>query len=308
MNKTMKAAQINRYGADAVEINPDAPPPVPEKGKIVVKVHAAGVNPFDWKLREGYMQSVIALTFPATLGGDFSGVAVETGEEVYGQAIVVGGGSGSFAEFALAPTKSIARKPKAVSHLEAAAIPLTGVSALQVLTEHMQLSAGQEILIHGGAGGIGTMAIQVAKHIGAYVATTATGDELTYVKELGADEAIDYKKQRFEEVVQNYDAVFDTVGGETYARSFQVLKKGGVVVSMIEQPNEALMKQQGATAIAQNTRVTTERLEKLAALVDQGTIKVHIDKIFPLEEAGEALTYLQTGHPRGKVVIQVREN
>lgn len=302
----MKAAQINTYGANAVEISSDAPKPAASDGKILVEVHAAGVNPFDWKLREGYMQKMIPLKFPATLGGDFSGVVADTGEEVYGQAIIVGGGSGTFAEFVSAPVKSIAPKPKTVNHTEAAALPLTGVSALQALTGHIPLSKNQKILIHGGAGGIGTMAIQIAKHIGAYVATTATGNELPYVKELGADEAIDYKNQRFEDVVQNYDAVFDTVGGETYARSFPVLKKGGVIVSMLEQPNEAAIKQYGVSAIAQATRVTSKRLTKLAELVDKGVVKVHIDRTFPLDQAGEALTYLQTGHPRGKVVIQVK--
>lgn len=304
----MKAAQINSYGVDAVEIESEVPKPVASDGKILVEVHAAGVNPFDWKLREGYMEKMIPLKFPATLGGDFSGVAVETGEEVYGQAIIVGGGSGSFAEFVSAPMKSIAPKPKTVSHTEAAALPLTGVSALQALTEHIKLSKNQKILIQGGAGGIGTMAIQLAKHIGAYVATTAANDELAYVKELGADEVIDYKNQNFGDIIQNYDAVFDTVGGETYARSFQVLKKGGFIASMLEQPNEALIKQYEVNAIAQSTQVTAARLTKLAELVDQGIIKVHIDKIFPLNQAGDALTYLQTAHPHGKVIIQVKEN
>lgn len=303
----MKAAQMNRYGSDAVEITTDAPKPTASDGKILVEVHAAGVNPFDWKLREGYMQKMIPLEFPATLGGDFSGVVVETGEEVYGQGLIVNGGSGSFAEFVSTKATSIAPKPKTVNHRQAAALPLTGVSALQALTEHIKLKQGQKILIHGGAGGIGTIAIQLGKHTGAYVATTATGDELAYTKELGADEAIDYKHQRFEDTVQNYDAVFDTVGGETYTRSFQVLKKGGVIVSMLEQPNQELMQQYGVKAIAQATQVTSERLTKLAELVDKGAIKVHIDKTFPLNQAGEALTYLQTGHPRGKVIVEVKK-
>lgn len=302
----MKAAQINSYGGGAVEINSGAPKPAASDGKILVEVHAAGVNPFDWKLREGYMQQMIPLKFPATLGGDFSGVAVDTGEEIYGQTLIVNGGSGAFAEFAAAKKESIAPKPKTISHVEAAALPLTGVSALQVLTGHIQLAKNQKILIHGGAGGIGTLAIQIAKHLGAYVATTATGDELAYVKKLGADEVIDYKKQNFEDTIQNYDAVFDTVGGDTYARSFQVSKKGGIIVSMLEQPNQELMQQHKVIAIAQSTQVTTAHLAKLAELVDQGVLSVHIDKIFPLAQAGEALTYLQTGNPRGKVVIQVK--
>ncbi len=262
------------------------------------------------------MQQMVPLQFPATLGGDFSGVVSDVGADragfkpgdaVYGTAIVVGGGSGSFAEFASAKADSIAHKPKSVSHLEAAALPLTGVSALQALTEHMRLTNGQRVLIHGGAGGIGSMAIQLAKHLGAYVATTVKAGDADYGKSLGADEVIDYEHQRFEEVGSNYDAVFDTVGGDTYARSFGVLKSGGVIVSMLEQPNEELMKRYGVKAVSQFTQIITERLSKLAEFVDQGVIKVHVDKTFLLERAGEALAYLQSGNVQGKVVVKIKE-
>lgn len=313
----MRAAQINKYGgSEVVEINHSAQKPVVGAGSVLVEVHAAGVNPADWKMREGYFQQMAPLTFPATLGGDFSGVVVEVGEgvssfkpgdEVYGQAIAVGGGSGSFAEFAAAPAASTAQKPRTVDHTQAAALPLTGVSALQALTEHIKLSAGRKILVHGGAGGIGTMAIQLAKHLGAHVVTTATADEEQYVKELGADEVIDYQQQRFEDAVRNCDAVFDTVGGETYTRSFSALKRGGIIVSMVEQPSEELMEKFGVTAIGQFTRVTSEHLAKLAALVDQGVLKVRVDKVFPLEQAGEALASLQAGRVKGKVVLRVKE-
>jgi len=314
----MKAAQINKYGgSDVVEIHNNATRPIVQAGSILVEMHAAGVNPVDWKIREGYLQQMAPLHFPATLGGDFSGVVTEVdkdvspfkpGDEVYGTALVVGGGSGAFTEFATTQAGSIAPKPKGVSHSEAAALPLTGVSALQALAEHIKLVAGQKVLIHGGAGGIGSMAIQLAKHLGAYVATTVKVNDAAYVKELGADEAIEYENQRFENVVSDYDAVFDTVGSETYQRSFSVLKKGGIIVSMLEQPNGELMKQYGVTAIAQFTQITTERLSKLAELVDQGVLKVNIDKIFPLEQAGEALAYLQSGKVRGKVVVQIQED
>lgn len=317
MKTSMKAAQINTYGAsDVVKVNNSTPLPTPSAGSILVEVHAAGVNPLDWKIREGYMQHMAPLQFPSTLGGDFSGVVTKVGEavslfqpgdEVYGQAIVIGDGSGSFAEYVAAKAESAAYKPKTVGHTEAAALPLTGVSALQALTEHMHLASGQKVLIHGGAGGIGTIAIQLAKHLGASVATTVRTEEQQYAKELGADVIIDYKNQRFEEVVHDYDAVFDTVGGGTYAKSFRVLKKGGILVSMLEQSDESLMKQYDVKAIAQFTQVTNGRLAQLTDLVDQGVVKVRIEKIFPLEQAAEALTYLQTGHPRGKVVVQVRE-
>jgi NADPH:quinone reductase-like Zn-dependent oxidoreductase len=257
---------------------------------------------------------MIPLQFPMTLGGDFSGIVTETGEgttfkkgdQVYGTAIVLSGGSGSFAEFASADPSHIAHKPKNINHVQAAALPLVGVSALQVLVEHIGLSKGKKILIHGGAGGIGAIAVQLAKHLGAHVAATAGERDLQFVKTLGASEAIDYKSQAFETLLHDYDAVFDTVGGETYVKSFKILRTGGIIVSMLEQPNAALMAQYGVKAIAQGTSINTESLTKLAALVEQGVIKVHVDKTFPLEQAGEALEYLKTGHPRGKVVIDIK--
>ncbi len=314
----MKAAQIKKYGgSEVVEINKNAPKPAVSPGCLLVEVHAAGVNPVDWKIREGYMQQMVPLQFPATLGGDFSGVVAEVGEgvsvfkkgdEVYGYASVLSGGSGSFAEFALADAKATARKPKNINHVEAGALPLTGASACQALVDHIGISRSKKILIHGGAGGIGTIAIQLAKHLGAYAATTASAKDLQHVKELGADEAIDYKNQSFEDMLHNYDAVYDTVGGETYVRSFKVLKKDGIIVSMLEQPNSELMKQYGVDAIGQFTQVNSERLSKLAELVDKRVIKVHVYKTFPLERAGEALEYLQKGHPSGKVVLKMKKN
>ncbi|KCZ73051.1 Zn-dependent oxidoreductase, NADPH:quinone reductase [Candidatus Methanoperedens nitroreducens] len=312
----MKTAQINKYGgSEVVKINKNAPKPTLSLGHLLVEVHAASVNPVDWKIREGYMKQMVPLQFPATLGGDFSGVVEEVGEgvlgfkigdEVYGYASILSGGSGSFAEFALADAKSTAHKPKNTSHVEAAALPLTGVSAWQALVDHIGLSRGEKILIHGGAGGIGSVAIQVAKHLGAYVATTVSARDIPYVKELGADEAIDYKNQSFENMLHGYDAVYDTVGGETYLKSFKVLKRGGIIVSMLEQPRSELMERYGVKAIGQLTQVTSERLSKLAELVDKRAIRVHVDKTFSLEQAGEALEYQQKGHPRGKVVLKIK--
>lgn len=314
----MKAAQIKNYGGnEVVKINNNAPKPSVSGGRLLVEVHAAGVNPVDWKIREGYLKQMAPLQFPATLGGDFSGVVTEVGEgvsgfkkgdEVYGYAGIVGGGSGSFAEFVSTDIKITALKPKTITHVEAAALPLTGVSAWQALVDHISLSRGKKILIHGGAGGIGTIAIQLARHLGAYVTATAGAKDLQHVKELGADEAIDYKNQSFENMLHNYDAVYDTVGGETYVKSFRVLKKGGIIVSMLEQPRSELMEQYGVNAIGQFTQINTERLSKLAQLADKRVIKVHVDKIFPLEQAGEALEYLQSGHPRGKVVLKMKKN
>jgi NADPH:quinone reductase-like Zn-dependent oxidoreductase len=215
------------------------------------------------------------------------------------------GGSGSFAEFVIAPATGTAAKPKSVGHTDAGGLPLVGVSALQALTESLRLSTGQKVLIHGGAGGIGSAAIQLAKHLGAHVATTASAHDSDYVKGLGAIVVIDYKTQRFDEVVHDLDAVFDTVGGDTYVRSFKALKRGGRLISMLEQPRQDLMKEFGVEAFFQFTQVTTERLTRLAELVQRDALKVNVDKIFPLEQASAAMQYLENQAPRGKVVLKV---
>ncbi|HSX36693.1 MAG TPA: NADP-dependent oxidoreductase [Patescibacteria group bacterium] len=310
----MKAAQISGYGGpEVVKLTNDAPKPTPSEGQVLVEVHAASVNPFDNIVRSGMARGMKELEFPATLGGDFSGVISEVGsdakgfkvgDEVYGQANALSS-RGSFAQYAPVSTTSMALKPKNIDFITAAALPLTGVSVYQALVEHLGLQSGQKILIHGGAGGIGSLAIQLAKHIGAYVATTVTGEDLDFVKSLGADEVIDYETQDFSTILKDYDAVYDTVGGETYAKSFLVLKPGGKFVSMKQAP-EGLTPPAGIEVTNQFTRVTTERLDKLTELVESGALKVYADKTFPLEQTDEAMAYLETGHTRGKVVIQVK--
>ncbi len=312
----MKSVQINRYGSsEAIEINQNTPSPKLSPGTVLVDIKAAGVNPVDWKIREGYMKQMIQLQFPSTLGMDFSGIIKQVGEgasseytqgdEVYGQASITNGGSGAFAEMALTNIDNIALKPKSLSYVEAAALPLVGVSAWQTLVENMELSKGQKILIHGGAGGIGSFSIPLAKNLGAYVATTVSSDDIQFVQDLGADEAIDYTVQSFEYLLHDYNAVFDTVGGETYTKSFKVLKKGGKIVSMLEQPKSELMERFGVKAIFQLTHVNNDRLARLAQWVGQTNIKIHIDKIFRLEEAAKALDYVKDVHPRGKIVLEL---
>ncbi|MFL6487972.1 MAG: NADP-dependent oxidoreductase [Nitrososphaera sp.] len=322
----MKSAQIKRYGdSEVLEINPNAPSlHGPSESMVLVTVKAAGVNPSDWKLREGFFKQMAPLQFPATLGMDFSGVIEKVGErvssstsisdlkqgdEVYGQAGAFAGGSGAFAEMALANADKIARKPQTLTHEQAAGLPLVGVSAWQALVEIMGLSKGKRILIHGGAGGIGSISIQLAKHLGAYVATTVSTNDVQFVKEeLGADEAIDYKTQTFENVLpHDFDAVFDTVGGETYTRSFKVLKRGdGVLVSMLEQPVQELMDQFGVKALFLFSQANGERLTKLAEWVDQNNIRVNVERTFPLDEARAALDYQRDVHPRGKIVLAMQ--
>lgn len=311
----MKAAQISEYGEpDVLKTFTDAPKPQAGAGQVLIEVHAAGVNPFDWKVREGYMKDVVPLQFPATLGGDVAGVVAElgdgvsgftVGQAVYGQANAVGG-QGSYAEFTLVKAESLATKPDSLDFVTAAAVPLAGVSAYQALVDHAGLKSGQKILVHGGAGGIGSFAIQLAKHIGAYVTATAATEDLEYVKNLGADEVIDYKTQDFSTLVKDYDVVFDTVGNETFTKSHQVLRPGGIIVTMAGQPDETLAKQHGVQAVHQSTQVTQERLGKITELVESGVLKIQVDKVFPLEEAGEAQAYLQAGKHRGKVVLKVK--
>jgi alcohol dehydrogenase len=311
----MKAAQISEYGdASVVQIN-EIDMPVIAPGKVLVEVHASSLNPFDTKIREGYMKDMIPLRLPVTLGGDIAGIVAEVGEgithvrvgdKIYGQANAVAGNSGAFAEFALTSGEQIAKIPKALSFAEAASLPLVGVSAIQALMHHLNLLSGQKVFIHGGAGGIGTTAIQIAKHIGAYVATTATGEGIDYVKRLGADEVIDYKSLDFSESLSDVDAVFDTVGGDDFVKSFTILKQGGRAISMAAQPDEDKAKQLGITAIMQSTHVTTTALDELRELVDAGVVTPHVDGVFRLHQIQEAFSARETGSVKGKVVLEIR--
>jgi NADPH:quinone reductase-like Zn-dependent oxidoreductase len=280
--RIVKAARIHHYGgSEALKIEEIVLPKL-RTGELLVRVHAAGVNPIDWKIRAGHLQQEMPLQLPFTLGCDFSGVVEDLragvanfriGDEIYGHAPVFTGASGSFAEaVVIRTTHSIAPKPRRADHTHASALPLAGVSALQAVTQHLRVSAGQTVLVHGGAGGIGSMAIQIAKHLGARVATTASSGNMDYVRGLGADIAIDYKMQDFAQM-RGVDAVLDTVGGETYARSYQVLKKGRRIVSMLEKPRRDLMIEFGIQATAQLTRVSTDRLNMLEKLVDEGYLR-----------------------------------
>lgn len=311
----MKAAQIKEYGSyEQIEVNPNAPEPKLKANQVLVKVKSASLNPFDWKLRAGFMKDIIPLTLPFVLGGDFSGLVLKVGEnaggykegdEVYGTSNVANGGSGSLAEFTAANTGNIAKKPHDLDFETAAALPLVGASTVQALEDHIKMQAGQKILIHGGAGGIGSIAIQLAKYLGAYVVATAGTGDLQHVKQLGADEVIDYKKEDFSQKLQGFDAVYDTVGGETTVKSFKVLKKGGILISMLGQPDENLAKQYDVTAIGQGTKTDTKHLNRLTELVEKGAVKPQVAKIFSLDDAKDAFKYQEENHPRGKVVIKI---
>lgn len=312
----MKAAQISSYGGNEnIRISETAVPEL-KPHQILVAVHAASINPFDLTIRSGGLAKFLSAPLPLTLGGDFAGVVEKTGDEVsayspgdhvYGQAVVANGGTGTIAEFTAANETNISKKPLSLSYEEAAALPLAGASALQAVADHISLSPGQKILIHGGSGGIGSLAIQIAKHYGAYVATTVRGDAAEYVRSLGADYVIDHTAEKFEDTLQDYDAVFDTAGGDIANRSLSVLKKGGILVTMIADIDEAAAAAAGVTAIRQMTQTTTDILTRLARLADEGHVKPQIDRTFPLADTQQAFQYFEKEHPKGKVIIALEE-
>jgi len=311
----MKAAQITAYGDPSVVRVNEIERPVAGEGQVLIEVYASSLNPFDTLVRSGAAQKMAPLRLPATLGGDVAGVAAEVGagvaglavgDRVYGQASAVAGNSGALAEFATTAAGQVAKMPADLDFEQAASLPLVGVSALQALTEHIKLGRGQKILIIGGSGGIGTVAIQLAKHLGAYVTATATGAGLDLATRLDADEVIDYKDRNFADIISGYDAVFDTAGGANFEQALRVLKKGGVAVSMAAQPNEALARELGVTAIIQMTRVSTDALNRLSELIGVEVIAPQVGKVFALEDVAEAFRARESGGILGKVVIQIR--
>lgn len=313
----MKAIKAHEAGGPEVLKVEDIPIPFPGKGEVLVEVHAASFNPIDAKLLQtdsGYQNETENALTP---GFDLAGAVVEVGEHVkhicvgdnvYGQAAVVRKGSGAFAEYAVTMEDSIARMPDNISFTEAAAVPLAACSAYQALVEHMRLGPGQKVLIHGGSGGIGTFAIQLAKHLGAYVASTASGEGLAYVKVQGADQIIDYENEAFENSVKDFDAVLDTVGGDIYKRSFDVLKKGGILVSMLSMPDELSMKKFGVRAVLETTKVDSKKLGKITDLIKSGVLKVNIANVYPLQETKEAFKAKEKEKVLGKIAIEVKKS
>lgn len=313
----MKAAQIKNYGdVKVIEINQDAERPSLQSKQVLVEVHAMSLNRLDSMIRNGYVQEMVPLSFPSTLGGDFSGVVSDLGEEitefqindeVYGNAGALLGGSGSIAEFVASDSAKMSLKPKTLDFTQSAALPLVGASAVQGIEEEIKVKKGQKILIQGGAGGIGSIAIQIAKIHGAYIATTVGTDSVELVKNLGADEVIDYKSQNVTDVLSDYDAVFDTAGGDRVNELLKIIKRGGTIVSMVAGVlDQELANQQGVTAISQMTEASTEQLQRLAGYVDSGKVKVQIDKTFQFPQVKEAFTYFETQHPKGKIVVEIR--
>ena len=306
---TMKAIRIHEHGGPEVLKYEDAPRPTPQQGEVLVKVYAAGVNPVDWKMREGYRNLD---NLPLIPGWDFSGVIEsigmnvtgwKEGDEVYARPDI--SRDGAYAEFIVVRASEIALKPKSIDHVQAAAIPLAALTAWQSLFEKGGLKSGQKVLIHAAAGGVGHFAVQLAKWKGAYVIGTASERNHDFLRELGVDEAIDYSETRFENVVHDADLVFDTIGGETTERSWQVLKKSGILVSIINRSVEQEAKDHGLRGGYVFVQPNAEQLKEIAGLVESGKLKPSVTTVLPLEEAPKAQKMSQALHTRGKIVLKV---
>jgi NADPH:quinone reductase-like Zn-dependent oxidoreductase len=311
--KTMKCVCIYSYGGPEVLTYRDAPYPHPSDGEVVVQVHAAGVNPVDWQIREGRLNEVFHHTLPLILGWDVSGVVtsvgrsgvtrLKVGDEVFSRPNILR--DGAYAEFIVIRETEVALKPKSVDHIHAAAIPLAGLTAWQSLFNSGGLSSGQKVLIHAAAGGVGSFAVQLAKLTGAYVIGTALGKNHEFVRKLGADRVIDYNEQRFEDALTDIDLVFDTVGGETQERSWKVLKPGGMLVSIVSQPSQEKAKAHGVREAFVMAQPNADQLAELAKLADSEKLKAIVETVLPLSDATRGQELSQGGHTRGKIVLRV---
>jgi len=311
----MKAVTVHEFGGPDVLHVEEVEMPSPKKGEVLIEVHASSINPVDIKTIAPDSRYKDAIHFPLTPGMDVAGVVVglgsdvttfTKGDRVFGQASVLRNGSGAFAEYAVTKEDSIATMPNNVDFNEAASLPLVSCSAYQAIVEYMRVRPGQRVLIHGGSGGIGMIAIQLAKHLGAHVTTTASGKGVDFARSIGADVAIDYKKMPFEDAQYSYDAVLDTIGGDTYRKSFEVLHKGGVIVSMLNQPDKDLMKEYGVTAIMEMTTITRRMLSEIARLVETGVIKINVAKTFALHETQKAYQAKEHEKIIGKIAIEIK--
>ncbi len=311
----MKAVRIHNYGGPEVLHYEDAPRPEPQAGEVLIRVHAAGVNPIDWKVREGHMKDFWPHKLPLILGWDVSGTVEKVGpgpaaagrfkkgDEVY--SLPDPTRNGAYADYVVVRESELALKPNSLHHIRAAAVPLAALTAWQSLFDTAQLQPGQRVLIHAGSGGVGHFAVQLAKWKGAYVFATASTKNQDLLRELGVDESIDYTQQRFENVARNIDVVLDTLGGETQERSWSVLKKGGVLVSLVQPPSEEKAKELGVRAALLGARPSGEQLSEIAKIIDSGKLAPIINRIIPLSEARRAHELSQSGHTHGKIVLRV---
>jgi alcohol dehydrogenase len=328
---------MTRYGGpEVVEIR-DVPVPRIGDDEALVEVHAASLNPIDFKTRQGKVRALLHYRLPMVMGQDLSGVVVEVGknvkrmrlgDEIYAR--LSKDRIGSFAEYAVVRDQDGSKKPARLSHEEAASLPLVGLTAYQALVDRAHVREGSKVLVHAGSGGLGTFAIQLAKHLGATVATTTSTRNVDLVKSLGADVVIDYKAQNFWEVLSGYDLVLDALGGDALLRSFRVVRPGGLVISVSGTPDRKFAKSWGLGFVLQTVlaimshRITSTasaaqvryeflfmepsgaELDTIRGLVDEGVIKPVVDRVFSLGDAKEALAYSESGRARGKIILKIR--
>ena len=310
--KTMKAVCIYKYGGPEVLVYEDAPYPHPDTGEVLVRVHAAGINPVDWKIREGHLKAMLHHTLPLVLGWDVSGVVValgsgvtrlRVGDEVFSRPDIER--DGAYAEFIVMRETEVALKPKSIDHIHAAALPLAGLTAWQTLFDAAALAAGQRVLIHAAAGGVGSVAVQLAKWKGAHVIGTASARNHDFLRKLGADQVIDYATVRFEDAVQPVDVVLDTQGGEIQERSWKVLKPGGILVSIASPPAADVAAAHGVRQAFVFTQPNAGQLAEIAQLVEAEKLKAIVETILPLSDATRGQELSERGHTRGKIVLRV---
>lgn len=334
----MKVLVLKRYGkADQIEFA-DVPNPLIKPNEILVRIHAVGLNPIDYMIPKGAFKPMLKFDLPATLGSDLAGTVVEVGSQVTrfkaGDAVFASLfdlGNGSLAEFAAVPEHVAALKPANLNFVQAASIPMVALTCWQALNERIKVTPGQKVFIPAGSGGIGTFAIQLAKYLGAHVGTTTSTANVDLVRSLGADDVIDYKKQEFENVLSGYDVVLGTVRGDGIEKALRILKPGSNVVSLIGPPDVPFAKARGMNflmtfifgllsrkiirlAKRQDSnysflfvRPDGEQLGKISKLIEAGTIRPVVDKVFPFVQAKQALAYLEQGRSKGKVVVELEQ-
>ena len=311
---TMKAIVIHEYGGPEVLKYEDVPRPEPKADQILIRVIAAGVNPVDGMIRSGMFAKDGNGAFPMVLGGDIAGVVervgnkitkFKAGDPVFAYVSLDSGGG--YAQYAVVPEGDAAPKPKSLTYVEAGAVPIVALTAWQALIDIAKLSAGQTVLIHGGSGGVGSFAIQIAKARGAKVIATASTANQDLLKQLGTDVAVDYTKQKFEDVAKDVDVVLDSVGKDTLTRSYGVVKKGGIIVSLVARPNQSDLEKHGIRGVALSVEPNSGELAQIGKLIDEKKIRVVVSQTFPLSEAKKAQEQVASGHTRGKIVLKLAE-
>ncbi len=309
---TMKAVRIDSFGGPETLQVRDMEVPQPQDDEVLIRVKAASVNPVDYKMRSGHYPPVGMEQLPRVLGRDISGtivgcglavIGIKYGDEVY--AMLDGGQGGGYAEYVAVRATLCAPKPRRLDHTQAAAVPLAAITAWQGLFEHGHLNPGQRVLIHGGAGGVGHFAVQLARLRGANVSTTASAEDVELMRSLGADQIVDHEFERFEDLVHDVDLVFDLVAGDVQERSWAVLKDGGTMVSTVARPSKLKASQHEARALSFVAHPDADELDVIGQLIDAGAIRPHVSAIFPLQQAALAHVQLENEHTQGKVVLEV---